>query len=140
MSSWNPQEANDVNPPPCHNYFHIQVENNKLNLILMQRSCDLFLGVPFNIAFYSLFLNLLAMVTDKDVGVFSHHMGDYHIYLNHKAQCQEQVEKTPYEPCQIVINERLKGKGLEGLLSFRWEDVSILNYKSHESLKGKMSV
>lgn len=140
VNAWNPAEANLVNPPPCHSFFHVQIESGKVNLLLYQRSSDLFLGVPFNLAFYSLLTQLLAMVTNLEVGTFSHHMGDLHIYKDHIEQCNEQISREPFESPVIKINERLRGKGLQGLMDFRFEDVELIDYKSHASIKGKMSV
>lgn len=141
VNSWNPSEVNEVNPPPCHSFFQIMIEDNKINLALTQRSCDLFLGCPFNIAFYSLIIHLLAKVCNLEVGTFTHFIGDAHIYLDHIKQCEEQVNRTIYKTPQITISDKLKGQGLIGLLDFNFKDhIQLHNYSSHPALKGKMSV
>ena len=110
------------------------------DLMMTQRSCDIFLGVPFNIASYALLTHLLAHVTDLEVGDLIVNFGDLHIYNNHFEQVTEQLSRDPYPLPMIRIADRLKGKGLEGLMDFKWEDVTIENYQYHAKIKAEVSV
>jgi len=140
VSTWNPKEAKLVNPPFCHTMVHVRIENGAIDLILYSRSSDLFLGTNFNVPFYALLMELLAIVTNLKCGSFSHHMGDYHIYNDHLDQVKEQLSRTPFPAPTIKINDRLRGKGFEGLLDFKWEDIEVIGYQSHPPIKAKMSV
>lgn len=140
VSGWHAQEAGLVNPPPCHTIHQVMVDNDEINLALFSRSSDLFLGTSTNIIFYCLLIEVLAMVTNKKAGKFVHLMGDYHIYNDHMDQVREQLTRTPFEAPTIKISERLRGKGFEGLLDFKWEDVEVIGYQSHPAIKAKMSV
>lgn len=140
VCGWNAMEKALVNPPPCHHTFQVSVMDGTLHLLLMQRSGDLFLGIPTNIMFYSLLMHVLAKVSNLKVGVFSHMIADAHIYLDHIEQMTEQVSRKPYELPTISINDRLAGKGFDGLMDFKYEDVVLTGYVSHPPLKGKMSV
>ena len=140
VCGWNATEKSLVNPPPCHHTFQVSVMDGTLHLLLMQRSGDLFLGVPTNIMFYSLLMHVLAKVCNLKVGVFSHMIADAHIYLDHIDQMNEQINREPFELPTIQIHDRLSGTGFDGLMDFKYEDIILSNYKSHPPLKGKMSV
>jgi thymidylate synthase len=138
--AFDPVLAKETNPPPCHSFWQVIVEDGKISLSLTMRSNDIFLGAGFNIAQYSLLVHLLAIVCDLEPGSFYHHVNDAHIYLDHIDQCKEMIARTPYPLPQIKINERLKGQGFDGLLDFKWSDLELIGYKAHPTLKGKMSV
>lgn len=140
VNSFHPVEAVLVNPPPCHSLFMIQVNQGKINLCLLQRSGDIFLGVPTNILFYTILTCVIAKLTNYEPGVFNHQIVDAHIYKDHIEQCKELISREPFNSPQIKINDRLKGKGLEGLLDLKVSDIEITGYQSHPPLKGKMSV
>ncbi len=139
VSSWNPEYIYEMAtpdrqreiPPFCHTMFHLVVtEGNKLNLILYQRSGDMFLGVPFNIASYSLLLLIIAQVTDLKPGHFIHNLGDAHIYSNHFEQVKEQIQREP-KPFPIMkINPKIKN-----IDKFSYEDFTLENYDYHPQLK-----
>jgi thymidylate synthase len=138
--AFDPLTAKTTNPPPCHSFFHVQVNNGKINLALTQRSGDIFLGIPYNIAQMALLIHLLAMVTNNEPGAFVHQINDAHIYLNHMDQMKEQITRTPFPLPQIKINPRLKGMGMAGLLDFKASDIELIGYQHHAEIKGKMSV
>ena len=140
VNSFHPVEAVLVNPPPCHSFFQVQVNEGKINLLLLQRSGDNFLGTPTNILFYSILAILIAKLTDYEPGVFAHQIVDSHIYKDHIEQCQELLKRQPYDSPSVKINDRLKGKGFSGLLDFKFSDIVVEDYQHHPSLKGKMSV
>lgn len=140
VNSFHPVEATQVNPPPCHSLFMVEVIEGKINLLLLQRSGDLFLGVGMNILYYSILTCLIAKLTGYEAGQFVHQIVDAHIYKDHLDQCKELISREPYDSPQIKINDRLSGKGLDGLLDLKVSDIEILNYKFHPPLKGKMSV
>lgn len=140
VCGWNAIEKSLVNPPPCHHTFQVSVMDGKIHLLLMQRSGDLFLGIPTNIMFYSLLMHVLATVCDLKVGTFSHMIADAHIYMDHLDQMKEQITREPFPLPQISINSRLAGKGFDGLMDFKFEDITLTGYQSHAPLKGKMSV
>lgn len=140
VNAFHPTDALITNPPPCHSFFQVQVSNNKLNLLLLQRSGDFFLGVPANIFSYSLLTHLLAKVCGLEAGEFVHQVVDAHIYKDHIDQCQEQISRIPFDTPKIKINDRLANKGFLGLLDFKYEDIEIIGYQSHPAIKGKMSV
>ncbi|MGA2667047.1 MAG: thymidylate synthase [Patescibacteria group bacterium] len=142
VSSWNPEylytmaEREDAARfPLCHIFYQVSVKNGKLNLHLYQRTCDMFLGVPFNIACYALLTIILAKITGYQPGEFIHSYGDVHIYENHMAQAREQLKRAP-RPLPTV---RIKGK-LNNIDDFRPENVVIENYNPHPALKGELSV
>lgn len=140
VNSFHPIESSLVNPPPCHSFFQIQVNSNKINLYLLQRSGDFFLGVPQNIQFYSLLTILLAKITGYSPGEFVHNIVDSHIYTNHIDQCKELIKRDPFPLPKLEINNRLNRSGFNGLLDLNINDFNLINYKSHPALKGKMSV
>lgn len=122
--------------PPCHAFFQFYVnDNNELSLHLYQRSGDMFLGVPFNIASYSLLLSMVAQVTNLKVGEFIHTIGDAHIYSNHIDQVNTQLERAPYKLPKLILNKNIKN-----IFDFTFEDIELENYISHETIKAKVAV
>lgn len=136
VNCWNPSEIEKMALPPCHTFFQFYISDNgkKLNLQLYQRSADMFLGVPFNIASYSLLLILVALECDKEVGEFIHTIGDAHIYANHLEQVEEQLTRKPFSLPQINI------KNFKSIFEVKFEDVELLNYRSHSPIKGVVAV
>ena len=120
---------------PCHTMFHINITGDKLSLLLYQRSADLFLGVPFNIASYALLTMMLAQVTGYKPGEFVHVFGDVHIYENHLKQCREQIRRKPFKFSTLKLNPNVKT--IDG---FKFEDITIENYNYHPPIKGDITV
>lgn len=135
LSSWNAAMVNDMALPPCHTLFQFYVANGKLSCQLYQRSADLFLGVPFNIASYALLTHMIAQVCELQVGEFVHSFGDVHIYKNHIEQCKLQLTREPRELPILKLNPDVKD-----LFDFKYEDIEILNYNPHPHIKGEVSV
>src|SRR3989338_535913 len=135
VNAWNPGELHQMALPPCHTFFQFFVSDGKLSLQMYQRSCDMFLGVPFNIASYSLLLAMVAQVTRMGVGEFVHTMGDAHIYLNHFDQVREQLTRTPLPLPELWINPDVHNIG-----DFKMEDIRLDNYRSHPAIKADMAV
>lgn len=136
VSSWNPKEINDMALPPCHCFFQFYVSNkNELSLQLYQRSADLFLGVPFNIASYSLLLCMVAQITNLKPKTFIHTIGDAHIYVNHLDVVKEQLKRTPKKLPKLILN-----KDIKNLFDFTFKDIQIENYSPDGVLKGKVAV
>lgn len=135
VTAWNPAEVDDMALPPCHCLFQFYVANNKLSLQLYQRSADIFLGVPFNIASYALLLQMVAQVTGLEVGEFVHTLGDAHIYLNHIEQVNLQLSREPRELPRMLINSNVKD-----IFSFQYEDFKLINYNPHPHIAGVVSV
>ena len=135
VTGWNPREAEQVALPPCHTLFQLHVQDGELSCHLYQRSADLFLGVPFNIASYALLTCLLAQVTGTRPGDFVHSFGDVHLYLNHLEQAREQLSRAP-RPFPTL---RLLGDRRE-LFDFRFEDVSLEGYQPHPAIKAPVAV
>ncbi|MEA1886820.1 MAG: thymidylate synthase [Bacteroidota bacterium] len=135
VSAWNVGEIDNMALPPCHILFQFYVAEGKLSCQLYQRSADIFLGVPFNIASYSLLLMMMAQVTDLQAGEFVHTFGDAHIYLNHIEQVKEQLTRKPYDLPEMKINRDIKN-----IFDFKYEDFKLVNYKAHPHIKGKISV
>jgi thymidylate synthase len=135
LSAWNPGELDDMALPPCHAFAQFYVNNNKLSCQMYQRSCDLFLGVPFNIASYSLLTALIAQVCDLDVGEFVHVLGDAHIYLNHVEQVKEQLNREPLPAPQLVLN-----KDIRDITKFTIADIRLDGYTSHDAIQAEMAV
>ena|SRR2546423_2499176 len=122
--------------PPCHLLAQFFVSKNKeLSCLLYQRSGDMFLGVPFNIASYSLLTAMLAQVCDYELGEFIHTIGDTHIYLNHLEQVQEQLKRKPKKLPTLKLNSKIKS-----LFDFRFEDISLENYEPYPLIKAKVAV
>lgn len=135
VNSWNPPQISEMALPPCHMMFQFYVNEGKLSLQLYQRSADAFLGVPFNISSYSLLLELVAKVTNLRVGEFIHTIGDAHIYLDHIEQVKLQLSREPKKLPKLQINENITD-----IEDFKYEDIVLVNYKSHPMIKGKVSV
>ena len=148
VSAWNPEVLPDVSIspkenaargkmalPPCHCLFQFYVNEGRLSCQLYQRSADVFLGVPFNIASYALLTHMIAQVCDLDVGDFVHTFGDVHLYLNHLQQAKIQLEREPRSLPQLKLNPAVKD-----IFSFTHEDIEILNYDPHPAIKAPISV
>ena len=135
VSAWNVAEVNDMALPPCHTLLQFYVANGKLSLQLYQRSADIFLGVPFNIASYALLLQMMAQVTGLRAGDFVHTLGDAHIYLNHLDQVHLQLTREPRPLPQMVLNPEVKD-----IFSFQYEDFQLLNYDPHPHIAGVVAV
>jgi thymidylate synthase len=135
VSAWNPPELEEMALPPCHVLFQFYVADGKLSCQLYQRSADTFLGVPFNIASYALLTHMVAHVTGLGVGEFIHTLGDAHIYLNHLDQVREQLTREPYPLPKLVLNPEVKS-----IFDFTYDDIQIINYRSHPAIKGEVSV
>lgn len=135
ISGWNPNEASQVALPPCHTLFQFYVVNDKLSCQLYQRSADVFLGVPFNIASYALFTHMIAQVCGLDVGEFVWTGGDTHLYHNHFEQAKLQLTREPLPLCQLKLNPKIKD-----IFAFGFDDISIENYQSHERIKADVAV
>ena len=135
VSSWNVADIPNMNLPPCHAFFQFYVADGKLSLQLYQRSADVFLGVPFNIASYALLLKMMAQVTGLEEGDFVHTFGDAHIYLNHLEQVNLQLSREPRSLPQMKINPDVKD-----VFSFRFEDFELTDYDPHPHIKGSVSV
>lgn len=135
VSAWNPGELDMMALPPCHSFFHCRVIKGKLSLLMYQRSCDMFLGVPFNIASYSLLLHMLAQVTGLEAHEFVHILGDAHIYHNHFDQVREQISREVYPLPTLWLNPAVNN--IDG---FTMDDIKLIDYRSHVSIKADMAV
>ena len=135
VNAWNVGEIEKMALPPCHILFQFYVAEGKLSCQLYQRSADIFLGVPFNIASYSLLTMMVAQVTGLKPGDFIHTLGDTHIYLNHIEQVQLQLTRKPFPLPEMVINQKV-----DNILNFRYEDFTLENYEAHPGIKGEISV
>ncbi|MGG5505348.1 MULTISPECIES: thymidylate synthase [unclassified Myroides] len=148
VSAWNPSVLPDTSVsfaenvannkaalPPCHSFFQFYVAEGKLSCQLYQRSADVFLGVPFNIASYALLTMMVAQVCELEVGDFIHTFGDVHIYNNHIEQVNLQLSRTPYALPKMKINPKVKD-----IFSFTYEDFTLEDYVSHPAIKGQVSV
>ena len=135
VSGWNPSEASQVALPPCHTLFQFFVADNKLSCQLYQRSADLFLGVPFNIASYALLTHMIAQVCDLEVGEFIWTGGDCHIYQNHREQVELQLTRDLYQLPTLSLNPKVKD-----IFAFTFEDISVNGYESHPAIKAKVAV
>lgn len=135
VSAWNVGEVEQMALPPCHIVFQFYVANNKLSCQLYQRSADVFLGVPFNIASYALLTQMLAQVCGLEAGEFIHTLGDAHLYSNHLDQARLQLSRTPYELPKLVLNPEIKD-----IFDFKYEDITIEDYVSHPHIKAEVAV
>ena len=147
VSAWNPSVLTDTSKsfsdnvaegkaalPPCHAFFQFYVHEGKLSCQLYQRSADIFLGVPFNIASYALLTHMIAKVCDLEVGDFVHTLGDAHLYLNHLEQAEEQLSRNPLEPPQIIVQPK------KSIDEFEFEDFELVNYQFHPHIPAKVAV
>ncbi|MDN6275875.1 MAG: thymidylate synthase [Psychrobacter sp.] len=134
-SGWNPSEAEQVALPPCHTLFQFFVADNKLSCQLYQRSADLFLGVPFNIASYALLTHMVAQVCGLEVGEFIWTGGDCHIYQNHREQVELQLTRSLYSLPTLTLNS-----DVDDIFAFQYEDICVDGYESHPAIKAKVAV
>ncbi len=135
VSAWNVGELEAMALPPCHLLFQFYVAQGRLSCQLYQRSADIFLGVPFNIASYALLVMMVAQVTGLQPGEFIHTLGDAHLYSNHLVQARLQLERTPLPLPTLVLNP-----AVQHLDDFRYEDFSVLHYQSHPAIKAPIAV
>lgn len=135
VSAWNVGELDQMALPPCHLLFQFYVANGKLSCQLYQRSGDIFLGVPFNIASYSLLTMMMAQVTGLEPGEFIHTIGDAHIYSNHLEQIQEQLSREPGPLPQMKLNPNV-----QSLFDFTYDDFELVGYDPHPKISGKVAV
>lgn len=135
ISAWNPAEVDKMALPPCHSFMQFYVAEGKLSCQLYQRSADVFLGVPFNIASYALFTMMIAQVCGLEPGDFVHTLGDAHIYLNHLDQVNKQIKRSLRPLPKMIINPNVKS-----IFDFKYEDFTLLNYNPHSGIKGKVAV
>lgn len=135
VSAWNVGDLDKMALPPCHLMFQFYVANGELSCQMYQRSCDIFLGVPFNIASYALLTLMVAQVTGLKPGEFIHSLGDAHIYLNHVEQVKLQLSRQPFSPPVMAMNPSVKD-----IDSFVFADFELQNYQSHPHIKGAISV
>ncbi|MTH35809.1 thymidylate synthase [Paracoccus limosus] len=135
VSAWNPAEVDRMALPPCHTLWQVRVQNGRLSLQLYQRSADMFLGVPFNIASYALLTHMLAHVTGYAPGDFIHTMGDAHIYLNHLEQVETQLARQPRALPRLRIT-----RDVSSIFDFRFEDFEFLNYDPAPTIKAPVAV
>jgi thymidylate synthase len=135
VNAWNVGEIDKMALPPCHVMFQFYVSAGKLSCQLYQRSCDIFLGVPFNIASYALLTLMVAQVTGLKAGEFIHTLGDAHIYRNHIEQAKLQLTRVPYPMPHMIINP-----AVNDILNFRYEDFTLVDYVAHPGIKGEISV
>ncbi len=135
VTAWNPADIETMALPPCHTIFQFYVANGKLSCQLYQRSADIFLGVPFNIASYALLTMMMAQVCDLEYGDFVHSFGDAHIYKNHLEQVNLQLTRTPRDLPQMLINPKVKD-----IFGFHYKDFTLTDYNPYPHIKGVVSV
>jgi thymidylate synthase len=135
VSAWNVGEIERMALPPCHAFMQFYVVDGRLSCQLYQRSADIFLGVPFNIASYALLTMMIAQVCDLAPGHFVHTLGDAHIYLNHLEQAHLQLARPPYPAPQMRINPAVKS-----IFEFKYEDFELVGYEAHPHIKAKVAV
>ncbi|MBE49573.1 MAG: thymidylate synthase [Flammeovirgaceae bacterium] len=135
VSAWNVGDLNNMALPPCHTMFQFYVNENKLSCQLYQRSADVFLGVPFNIASYALLTMMISHVCGLKYGDFVHTFGDVHLYLNHLDQAKLQLTRKPYDLPKMKINKKIND-----IFSFQYDDFELVDYKFHPHIKAEVSV
>ena len=135
VSAWNPGEIDKMALAPCHAFFQFYVNSGALSCQLYQRSADVFLGVPFNIASYSLLTLMMARVTGLKPGEFIHTLGDAHLYMNHLDQADEQLTREPLPPPQMKINP-----DVNDIFDFRYEDFELVGYQAHPSISAPIAI
>lgn len=137
ICAWNPAQIDEMALPPCHAFiqFYVSADRKYLSCQLYQRSADIFLGVPFNIASYALLTHMLAQVCGYEAKDFVHTFGDAHIYLDHMPQIREQLSRNPLPLCKLELNPEIKN-----IEDFTYDDMKLVGYESHPALKGKVSV
>lgn len=135
VSAWNPAQVDDMALPPCHALFQFYVADGRLSCQLYQRSADLFLGVPFNIASYALLTHMVAQTCNLKPGDFVHTFGDVHLYLNHLEQADRQLARTPKPLPTLWLNP-----GVDDLFAFSYDDIALQNYECHPGIKAPIAV
>jgi thymidylate synthase len=135
VTAWNPADVDRMALPPCHCLFQFHVADGRLSCQLYQRSADVFLGVPFNIASYALLTHMIAHVTGLRAGDFVHTLGDAHLYLNHLDQADEQLARAPLPPPRLVI-----ARDVASLDDFRYDDFEVVDYQAHPHIKAQVAV
>ena len=135
VTAWNPAQVDEMALPPCHLLFQFYVADGRLSCQLYQRSADIFLGVPFNIASYALLTHMVAQVCNLEPGDFVHTLGDAHLYSNHLEQADKQLARTPYAAPTLWLNPEITS-----LFDFRFDDIKLENYQSHGVIKAPVAV
>jgi thymidylate synthase len=135
VSAWNVGELNEMALMPCHALFQFHVANGKLNCQLYQRSADVFLGVPFNIASYALLTHMMAQVCGLQAGTFVHTLGDAHLYNNHLEQANLQLSRKPLQLPQLKLNPEIMQ-----IDQFNFDDIEIIGYEHHEHIKAPIAI
>ena len=135
VTAWNPADVPKMALPPCHCLFQFYVANGRLSCQLYQRSADIFLGVPFNIASYALLTMMIAQVTGLKPGEFVHTLGDAHLYLNHLEQAREQLRRKPYPLPTMRLNPQV-----DDIFAFAYDDFKLENYQAHPTIKAEIAV
>lgn len=135
VSAWNVGEIEQMALPPCHCFFQFYVAKGRLSCQLYQRSADIFLGVPFNIASYALLTKMVAQVVGLEPGDFIHTLGDAHLYLNHLEQVEEQLNRRPFPQPRLELNPNIKS-----IFDFKYEDFTLVNYQSHARISAPVAV
>ncbi len=135
VSAWNVGEIDNMALPPCHAFFQFYVADGKLSCQLYQRSADIFLGVPFNIASYALLTMMMAQVCELELGEFVHTLGDAHLYSNHMEQTELQLSREPFPLPRMKINPQVKS-----IFDFTYDDFELVDYQSHPHIKGVVAV
>ena len=135
VSAWNPALVDEMALPPCHSLFQFYVANGELSCQLYQRSADIFLGVPFNIASYALLTHMIAQVCNLKAGKFIHTLGDAHLYINHLEQAKLQLSREVMELPELKLSSNV-----ENIFDFKYEDIEIVNYESHPAISAPIAV
>ena len=135
MSAWNPSDLDKMALPPCHMFCQFYVDDGKLSCLMYQRSCDMGLGVPFNIASYALLTCMIAHICGLERGEFIHSMGDAHVYLNHIEPLMRQLDRTPRSFPRLLIK-----RPVNNIDDFKFEDFELVDYRPHPNIKMKMAV